>query len=72
MTVVDDGNHVLNVELWKLTIFHMFLLIGDRLLSVPAFTCMKGESVPDTELTSLITNGGGRKGNQQSEIAIPY
>lgn len=51
LTVVDDGNHVLNVALRKLTIFQMFLLIGDRLLSVPEYTCTKGESVPATELT---------------------
>lgn len=52
LAVVDDGDHILNVALRELTVFQMFLLIGDRLLSVPSYTC-RSENVLGTELTSL-------------------
>lgn len=35
LTVVDDGDHVLNVALRHLAILQMFLFITDGLLSVP-------------------------------------
>lgn len=35
LAVVDNGDHVLDIALWKLTVFQVLLLVSDGLVFVP-------------------------------------
>lgn len=50
LAVIDDGDHVLDVALWKLTIFQVLLLVSNGLVPVPEMHSKTGRAASEDRI----------------------